>query len=728
MMSLASVDQKRMVTETRQLLVTLTYITNLSTGSPEQCNSLFAGLLSQNDQYANLGATRVNGEVYCSAVPSSTSVNLSNTSFFQRAVQQQGFAIGNYQVDPILGQPAIEFAYPSYDASGQLTSVVFATLDIDWFNQLASELNLPQAASYLVVDQNGTILMRYPQPDQWTGQTLPSSTLIHAILTQGQGSIEIPDLDGVSRLFSFAPLFQASNDEVYLGIGISKQVAFANVNRILLRNLLALAGAAILALAAAWLGSELFILRKVRALLNATRGLLEGDFKVRTGLPSGMGELSQLASVFDQMAGMLEQREAERKQAEDEVARQNRNLSALYSVTAATSPSLELSKILDGLREQLVTQLEVPGGAIYLFDEEEQQLHLKACWGLPGEVAARLEVTSAAAYPYQKVVSRREAILMADYRAASPYSDYGLAAARPDWQSYLCVPLLAKGGIQGIVDLFSAAPTVFTQEHVTLFTSLGQQVGIAIQNARLFEQVRAGRERLQVLSQQILEVQEAERRHISRELHDEIGQALTALKVNLQSIAHSQAFSASSFSLEESIAIIDRTIQQVRNLSLDLRPSLLDDLGVAAAIRWYVDRQAQRAGFKAHYFFDPPELRLAPDLETTCFRIVQEAITNVVRHAQAQRVQIELRLHETELELVIRDDGVGFDVLAARIRGESDTSLGLFGMEERVQLIGGKIEFKSGSDQGAGTEIRAHLPLASGEPLLDEPDLKSARP
>jgi signal transduction histidine kinase len=188
----------------------------------------------------------------------------------------------------------------------------------------------------------------------------------------------------------------------------------------------------------------------------------------------------------------------------------------------------------------------------------------------------------------------------------------------------------------------------------------------------------------------------------------------------LQSIQRSSNGSVlNNASFEESLAIIDRTIQQVRNLSLELRPSLLDDLGVVAAIRWYVDRQAQRAGFKWDLIVDPPEMRLKPDLETTCFRLVQEAITNVVRHAQASLVQIELRQHEKELELIIRDDGVGFDVRAAQARSANDPSLGLVGMEERVQIIGGRIEITSSSGDGVGTEIRAHLPLSLYSTFID---------
>ena len=137
---------------------------------------------------------------------------------------------------------------------------------------------------------------------------------------------------------------------------------------------------------------------------------------------------------------------------------------------------------------------------------------------------------------------------------------------------------------------------------------------------------------------------------------------------------------------------------------------MLDDLGVVAAIRWYVDRQAQRAGFSAQFLADPPQMRLSPALETTCFRVVQEAMTNVVRHAKASNVRISLWQKSKEIELVIEDDGIGFDVQAIKDRSANDTSLGLIGMQERVLLVGGQIEIHSNKVSGRGTEIRARFP------------------
>ena len=213
---------------------------------------------------------------------------------------------------------------------------------------------------------------------------------------------------------------------------------------------------------------------------------------------------------------------------------------------------------------------------------------------------------------------------------------------------------------------------------------------------------------LQTLSRQLLEAQETERRAIARELHDELGQALQALKINLQTAQRFPKERAQR--LEDSIGIVDHTLQKVRNLSLDLRPSLLDDLGLVAALDWYIDRQAQRVGFAGHFVADPLEPRPSPVVETACFRVVQEALTNVSRHAQARQVWVQLRQHEDGLHLLIRDDGVGFDVRTAQERAAQGESLGIIGMQERVVLVGGQIEITSIPTRG--TEIRAYFPLS----------------
>jgi PAS domain S-box-containing protein len=215
--------------------------------------------------------------------------------------------------------------------------------------------------------------------------------------------------------------------------------------------------------------------------------------------------------------------------------------------------------------------------------------------------------------------------------------------------------------------------------------------------------------KLQVLSRRLVEAQETERRNIARELHDEIGQALTVMQLNLQAMLQSPVADGLTPRLNENLKVVERVLEQVHDISLNLRPSMLDDLGLEPALRWYTNRQAALAGLQAEFVTDSLEHRLDPIIETECFRIAQEALTNVVRHAQARTVTVELHTKDGRLHLGVRDDGVGFNVAPVREQAVRGASLGLLSMEERAALAGGGLEFKS--TPGQGTDVQAWFPL-----------------
>ena len=258
-------------------------------------------------------------------------------------------------------------------------------------------------------------------------------------------------------------------------------------------------------------------------------------------------------------------------------------------------------------------------------------------------------------------------------------------------------------------------------EHVgeVTVTPLADKTGTVDQLAGVVrditERAKAGRRseaygrKLQTLSRRLVEVQETERRHIARELHDEIGQALTVAQLNLQAVLQSPGAGALAPRLTESLEVVERVLEQVHDISLNLRPSMLDDLGLEPALRWYTNRQAALAGLQAEFATDPLEHRLDPIIETECFRIAQEALTNVVRHAQARTVTVELHTKDGRLHLGVRDDGIGFDVAPVREQAVRGASLGLLSMEERAVLAGGGLEFKS--SPGHGTDVQAWFPL-----------------
>lgn len=219
-------------------------------------------------------------------------------------------------------------------------------------------------------------------------------------------------------------------------------------------------------------------------------------------------------------------------------------------------------------------------------------------------------------------------------------------------------------------------------------------------------------ERLHHLNKKLMKVREDERRALADELHDEIGQALTALQLSLRMAQRKATTPKEAESIQGSIEIAEQLLQQVRNLALELHPSILDDLGLVPAMRWFLDRQAQLANLSVRITAVPSLPRLPSDIELLCFRVTQEAVTNIIRHAHATMVDVEVTLVDGTIHVMVRDNGRGFDVAWAR-RVAVGNSLGVLGMEERAASAGGKLEILS--EEGKGTEVHLHLPLPAAE-------------
>jgi PAS domain S-box-containing protein len=232
---------------------------------------------------------------------------------------------------------------------------------------------------------------------------------------------------------------------------------------------------------------------------------------------------------------------------------------------------------------------------------------------------------------------------------------------------------------------------------------------------RTQKELEVSEERLRALSRRLLEVQEAERARLARDLHDDVGQSLTALAIQLGSLA--RAAGPVSNRVLECLDTARHALERVRQLSLSLRPLQLDDLGLTAALRSHLDRQASIGALTPHFDAADAPHEVAADVETACFRVAQEAITNVLRHARARNLWLRLFTAGGELALSVRDDGQGFDLEAARRRGAAGASLGLVGMEERVALAGGRLELRSAP--GQGTVLLATFALHSGERELE---------
>ena len=286
-----------------------------------------------------------------------------------------------------------------------------------------------------------------------------------------------------------------------------------------------------------------------------------------------------------------------------------------------------------------------------------------------------------------------------------------MAHGPPRWRHGLRVPLSTAEPGAGALCLFGPEPMVDDPARSAFYGVLAHQLGASLQNARLLAKVRHShsRGRLRALSLRLVGVQEGERRHVVRELHDEVGQVLTGLKIALQ-LADRRGEADRAATLREARALVDRLIAQVRDLSLSLRPAMLDDLGLLPALLRHIEHFAARTGVRVAFEHTGVERRFAPEVETAIYRIAQEALTNVARHAAVGAAVVRLWAGDDGLGLQVEDRGQGFDLRAA-VDGSSS---GLAGMRERVALLGGRLRVESAP--GSGTRLTAELPTAGDPP------------
>jgi signal transduction histidine kinase len=352
-------------------------------------------------------------------------------------------------------------------------------------------------------------------------------------------------------------------------------------------------------------------------------------------------------------------------------------------------------------------------GGILLLDEQTQTLSYRVYRGLSDKYVEemRLKVGEGIA---GKVAQSGRSILLEDI-SADP------SVARPEWvrreglKAWISGPLQAKGVVLGVINVASHMPHHFTKDDMHLLSSIGDQVGVAIEQAKLYKRLKNAGERYQMLLRQAITIQEEERKRIARELHDETSQQLTALTLNLQALA--EMMEMGNFEDTEIKAVLKRAhnmaVQagaEVTRLIRELRPTLLDTLGLPAAIRNLAETNLASRGINlTTEFKGTDQHRLSPEAELTFFRIAQEGISNVLRHSEAKNVTISLECNVNECILCIEDDGKGFNVNEFTYIEKDGRGAGLFGIRERVNLVGGEAYIES--QPGQGTKAIARVPI-----------------
>jgi len=271
--SLAAADQQRLIAGTRQLLVVLALLPEVQTDSPA-CDGLLADLLAQFPLYANLGVISPDGTLVCSAVAPPGPVNLADREYFQGAVQTMDFSVGQYQTGRVTGKPVLNCGYPVVDEAGNLTGVVYASIDLATLGQFAAQANLSEGVILTVFDRDGTVLVRQPNEASLVGQTLVGTPVVDQMLSEGTGVTEGSE-NGASYLYAFSPLGGEGAGTAYLSIAVPKSQVTARAEQAFSDNLTRLGLVVLVVLVAAWVGGDLLVRRNTEANKHLVRRIYD---------------------------------------------------------------------------------------------------------------------------------------------------------------------------------------------------------------------------------------------------------------------------------------------------------------------------------------------------------------------------------------------------------------------------------------------------------------------
>lgn len=394
--------------------------------------------------------------------------------------------------------------------------------------------------------------------------------------------------------------------------------------------------------------------------------------------------------------------------AETQMAEVTQRLAALSDVASTVSRSLDLDLTLNTALDKVMALVRAEVGGILLYHERTETLYYRAYRGLSEEFVrdvGRLKLGEGIA---GKAAELRETIysrdISKDERIANPFPGI------EEFGAFLSIPLVARDRLLGVMNVATKDERGFSPEAISLVTSVSDQIAVALENAQLYEALQRKEQARGELLRKIMSVQEEERKRIARELHDEVSQSLTGSAFRAEAVLSRLPEGAEEIqgSLEEIRDLAIRTMEEIHRVVYSLRPSLLDDLGLVAAVQWLADHYLEEAGIKVLFETVGSERSLSAEAEITLFRITQEAITNIVKHSGAESVSIAVEFHANSAAVHIEDDGHGFSVEEVTSSLETDRGLGLLGMKERAELLDGYLRIEAQHERG--TKVSAEVP------------------
>jgi len=601
----------------------------------------------------------------------------------QRVFRSDEPIFSDIVVDRLQGQKLVIVAIPlagrEDGASGGIAG--FFRLD-NWAGSTLSKkiekLRRSESNCIYLVDGTGHVI--YHSKSEYVGEDFSTQTVVELVLDGWAGAYRTHDLEGSEIVASFAPVPGTT-------WGLVTEESWATLTQSSRRYgqlLFLLLGLGVLLPAATVTVGVRRITQPILELIRAAQEIAGGHFGRRLTARTG-DELEELARQFNLMAAQLQESYAH---LERKVSDRTKELATLNTITAQVSHTLDLEKVLTSALDEVLEAVDMNTGQAFRLDEENRMLIPIAHRGLSKaftDFTARLPLDASlaaeAAEQGQPTVHQAEDIAQEELRAMVQREGLLLVAS---------VPLIAQGRIVGAINLGSHRRRSILSEEISLLAAIGQQIGLAVDSARLYEQAQ----QLAVMK---------ERNRLARDLHDSVTQALYGVTLYAEAAArqlHSGETDLVSDHLSEIRDTAQESLREMRLLIFELRLPMLKTEGLESALQARLEAVEGRVGLETD-FEVRGDGRLPPEVEEGLYRIAQEALNNSLRHAHAHRVSVLLHHDRRTVTLKVEDDGVGFDPAMVEDLG----GFGLRGMEERATRMRGMLSIRSSPGKGTCIQV-----------------------
>jgi signal transduction histidine kinase len=714
---LVSQDLNRVIRSSSDLVLGFSR-NSLIRNRAESCNAQLSALKPAFPQFANMFLVDTASTVLCAA---SNPMNVrslgtfpENRALVDRVRRTRRVAVGSF-VLTIPGKHVLPIGGPVFDEDGEIRSVFFVTVDLDWLVDQVNSIALPAEATLLVMDGRGTELARNPPSPDWPSGT-PAPAFERTLVGKGDFEGEVKGEGGIDRFYSVARVRAGEGLLVVMKIRSSEIYRPARLR--LAWHLGGLAIAGLLVLSLTWLGSNRYFTHPLSKLIRTADRLASGSLEARSGL-NYYGEIGVLAQSFDRMADAVEREQVK-------TLKTSHTFRSIIEGTSASTGEDFFRSLVRSLTKALEADFALVGELApdrnsirTLAICADGQLIENSVQDLRGTLSAN--VVDANASRYAVGIER---LLPGN--------------GRPGRLTYLGARLMDESGeTLGVISVLHRHPLANNvtdpQSMLKVFAARASAELTRLRAERALRQSVAEREAaagrneemvhtLQALTARLQSVREEERSRIAREIHDQLGQQLTAMRFDLVSLRNRQLHLSANGEpvtplagrLSDAIGMIDAMISDVRRIATELRPAILDTFGLNAAIEWLAEDFQKRTKICCVYkgMDDGALERLGIDreLSITVFRICQESLTNIARHSEASEAQVHLRSDAECLSLEVSDNGKG----ASQETLTNTRSLGVVGMRERARMAGGNLiiySSRAGGGPGCGTSIVARFPF-----------------